>query len=49
MAIRLTVVCLLLAAFALAFGALVNRDPERFVSLNENNRCLFEMPCNSPN
>jgi hypothetical protein len=49
MMIRLTVVCLIFAAFALAFGALVSNDTEKFISMNASNRCAFDLPCNPKN
>lgn len=49
MVIRLAVVCLMLAAFAAGFAALVSSDAEKFVSLDGNNRCAFELSCNPQN
>jgi len=50
MIVRLAIVCLIFAAFAAGFGALVSKNPEftKFVSATANNRCAFNLPCKPP-
>ncbi len=48
MVIRLACICLLFAAFALGFAAVVSRDSEKFISLTSVNRCVFGAACSPP-